>query len=236
MSEEEEESSIESLINTLHMVHLDNSRMQYYAKNKNGRSVSMMPLTPFIYEFFLFNSLYQIDWEKSLDERNLLYHPDICTESQKQTMFWNYLKAYAKTNPSLFYRAFEPIGYLPDLKSEWTEITPGTRVTEDQGKSFFRKVQIIQTLILECHTPNEMITSKKVFEPINDCIYYIYQIRNNIFHGSKTLGQIHDANQKQRIEVYELFLKCVTSLFFLSVNKDLVASDFMEIRVTITTT
>ncbi|HBR18279.1 MAG TPA: hypothetical protein DD725_11885 [Deltaproteobacteria bacterium] len=52
-------------------------------------------------------------------------------------------------------------------------------------------------------------------------------VRNNIFHGSKTLGEVYETNQKCRIEVYDLFLKGLTSLFFLSVGKTSVASDFV---------
>lgn len=52
-------------------------------------------------------------------------------------------------------------------------------------------------------------------------------MRNNIFHGSKTLGEIFEPNQKRRIEVYDLFLKGITSLFFLASGKDTAACDFV---------
>ena len=70
--EEEEEydgEGVADLIDTLHAAHLDNARLHYYARGPQNRIISQMPLTPFIYEFFLFNSLYQIDWEKLVDER-----------------------------------------------------------------------------------------------------------------------------------------------------------------------
>lgn len=52
-------------------------------------------------------------------------------------------------------------------------------------------------------------------------------MRNNIFHGSKTLGEVYERNQKRRIEVYDLFLKGLTSIFFLAKAKDAAACDFV---------
>lgn len=65
----------EDFISVLHGVHCDNSKLQYYAERPGVGRFSIMPLTPFVYEFFLFNSLYQVDWEKSSDATDLVYHP-----------------------------------------------------------------------------------------------------------------------------------------------------------------
>ena len=224
--EEEMRQSIDSLIEILHKVHCDNSRMQYYAESQ-GRRVSTMPLTPFVYEFFLFNSLYQVDWKKSSDDGELIFHPDNYSESKQQKELIKYLKIHARNNPADFYRAFEPLRYLPIIEGEWTNVTPDARISEEKGKSFFDKIKKLQELIEACGTQNAMPTTKKEFELIDKGAYYIYLVRNNIFHGSKTLGEIYEANQKRRIEVYEIFLKGITSLFFLSVGKSSVASDFI---------
>ena len=218
--------SVDSFIEILHKVHCDNSRLQYYAES-NGHRISTMPLTPFVYEFFLFNSLYQVDWHKSSDGEELVFHIDDYSESKQQKELIKYLKAHAKNNPSDFYRAFEPLIYLSKVGGEWTNVTPDARISKEQGKSFFEKIKTLQELIEACGTPGEMPTTKKVFEVIDKGAYYIYLVRNNIFHGSKTLGEIYETNQKRRIEIYEVFLKGITSLFFLSAGKSSVASDFI---------
>ena len=68
-----DESAVE-LVTVLHGVHCDNSKLQYYAERPSGGRVSIMPLTPFVYEFFLFNSLYQVDWVASNEKTGLVFH------------------------------------------------------------------------------------------------------------------------------------------------------------------
>ncbi|MDT8375339.1 MAG: hypothetical protein RQ867_01240, partial [Mariprofundaceae bacterium] len=82
--EEEIGQSISSLIDILYNVHCDNSKQQYYAERVGQRRISTMPLTPFVYEFFLFNSLYQVDWNKSYEVEELIFHPDDYSESKQQ--------------------------------------------------------------------------------------------------------------------------------------------------------
>ena len=223
--------SISSLVDILYKVHSDNSKQQYYAE-KAGRRMSTMPLTPFIYEFFLFNSLYQVDWNKSYDKEELIFHPDDYSESKQQRALIKYLKSYSIHKPADFYRAFEPLVYLPTIEGEWTHITPDARISKEHGVSFFEKIRELQNIVESCKNQNEMLVTKKVFELIDKGVYYIYLVRNNIFHGSKTLGEVYERNQKRRIEVYELFLKGVTSLFFLAAKKPSVASDFIPCPIT----
>ena len=72
-----------------------------------------------------------------------------------------------------------------------------------------------------------MPTTGRVFDLLRECTHFVYLVRNNFFHGSKTLGEIYEAKQKRRIEVYDLFLKGLTSLFFLAAGKDAAACDFV---------
>jgi len=223
---EEVRQSIESLIDILHNVHCDNSKQQYYAEGF-GRRISTMPLTPFVYEFFLFNSLYQVDWEQSYCEEELIFHPDDYSETMQQRKLVEYLKVHSKQKPSDLYRAFEPLAYLPVIEGEWINVTPDARISKEKGASFFEKIKTLQKTIESCKNPEDMPVTNKIFELIGKGVYYIYLVRNNIFHGSKTLGEVYERNQKRRIEVYEIFLKGITSLFFLSVGKNSVASDFI---------
>jgi len=229
--EEEKRQSIDSFIDILHKVHCDNSKQQYFAE-RIGRRISTMPLTPFVYEFFLFNSLYQVDWNKSYDEEELIFHPVDHSESKQQRELIKYLKAHSKYKPSDLYRAFEPLVYLPVIEGEWTHVTLDARISKEDGKRFFEKIKDLQKIIESCKNPNEMPVTNKVFDLIGKGVYYIYLVRNNIFHGSKTLGEVYERNQKRRIEVYELFLKGVTSLFFLAAKKRSVASDFIPCPIT----
>lgn len=220
--------SAEELITVLHGVHCDNSKLQYYAERPSGGRVSIMPLTPFVYEFFLFNSLYQVDWVASNEETGLVFHPENdFGESKKQKAFLSFIKHYAIKNPADLYRAFEPLLHIERTEGAWTYVTPDSRISILQGNKFFRDILQLQVRLEQCKTPSDIPTNKKIFEILKDCTYFIYLVRNNIFHGSKTLGEVYERNQKRRIEVYDLFLKGLTSLFFLASGKDTAACDFV---------
>jgi len=215
------------LVNVLHGIHCDNSRLQYYAEKPGGGKISIMPVTPFVYEFFLFNSLYQVDWEITSSSGRLVFHPDEdCGESKKQRSLLSYLKGCASSAPAILYRAFEPLLYI-ETEGAWNKVTPDSRITESDGEKFFRDIGKLKSLLSQCRIPSDVPISIKTFEILKDCTRFIYLVRNNIFHGSKTLGEVHEPRQKRRLEVYEIFLKGVTSLFFLALGKDVAACDYV---------
>jgi len=224
-------SDVIGLIDILHHAHIDNAKQQYSAESIGGHRTSIMPLTPFVYEFFIFNSLYQVDWVQSFELGYLAFHPDNYLETKQQNEFMKFIKQKSRQNPQHIHRAFLPLSFLAPVEGAWTKVTPDARITVEQGQSFFKKIRILQDIILETSIPKEMPITKKVYELIKDCSYYIYLVRNNIFHGSKTLGEVYEPNQRRRIEVYDLFLKGITSLFFLSVGKSPVAIDFVQLPI-----
>ncbi len=220
--------STEELISVLHRVHCDNSNLQYYAVRPGGGRVSIMPLTPFVYEFFLFNSLYQVDWCASNEKTGLVFHSgEDFGECKKQRAFLSFIKKYAVTKPSDLYRAFEPLLHIERAEGAWTHVTPDFRISILLGEKFFQNILKLQTILGQCRTPSDISINNKTFELLEKCTYFIYLVRNNIFHGSKTLGEVYEPNQKRRIEVYDLFLKGLTSLFFLASGKDKAACDFV---------
>lgn len=215
------------LINVLHGVHCDNSKLQYYAERLGGGRISIMPVTPFVYEFFLFNSLYQVDWKTTKRDGSLVFHSeDDCGESKKQKSLLSYLRDYSNNSPENLYRAFEPLLYI-EAEGAWTKVKADARITEDQGDRFFRYIGELKSLLSQCQTPSDMPSNKKTFDILKECTHFVYLVRNNIFHGSKTLGEVYEPSQKRRLEIYDLFLKGVTSLFFLASGKDVAACDFV---------
>lgn len=224
------DQSAEALIDVLHSVHCDNSRLQYYAMDPKERQISQMPLTPFVYEFFLFNSLYQIDWEKSEDK--LVSHTEgSLKEAKKQNVFHSFLKRHASGNPANLYRALEPLLHISRAEGEWTRVTPDSRISESEGEKFFARILKLQTLLEQSQKPSEFPTNNKIFDSLKECTRFIYLVRNNIFHGTKTLGDVREPNQKRRLEVYELLLKGITSLFFLAKGKHTAACDFVPCSI-----
>ena len=220
------EKNIDNFIDILHQAHCDNSKQRYYAE-QGRRHRSIMPLTPFVYEFFIFNSLYQVDWKRSYDEKKVIFNPEDFNEAKRQREFTKFVKNRAKNTPAYIYRAFGPLAYFPKTVGKWTNIVPDARIKEEDGERFFNKIRKLREIVENCDSPHDMPTSEQVFELIDDAIYFIYLVRNNIFHGAKSLGDIYESDQKRRIEIYDLFLTGLVSLFFLVVGKKQVASDFV---------
>lgn len=221
------DQSIVNFISMIHSAHCDNARLHYYAEKQYGRPVSQMPITPFIYEFFLFNSLYQVDWLTSEHQSRLTFHSEDVTEGQKQKFFIKFIQGYAEKKPVQLFRAFEPLLGIGLVEGLWTKIVPDQRVTIVNGESFFKRILKLQVTLEKCSLPSDFPVSQSIFDLLYECIFFINRVRNNIFHGSKTLGDIYEPSQKRRIEVYDLFLKGLTSLFFLVMGKETAACDFV---------
>jgi hypothetical protein len=225
-------NTIENLLETLRLAHCDNAQKAYYARRHPGQSNSTMPATSFVFEFLLFNSLYQYDWSRSCAENRLVpWQPEELSESKQQRRLEAFVLDRCRANPSILQRAFDPLTSLTELDGEWTLVTPDARITPEQGRSFFTKLAKLRDRI---HSGSELTVSGSLFELIEGCRYFVYLVRNNIFHGSKSIGDVYEPSQRRRIEAYDLFLKCLVSLFFLAVDeRKAVAADYVQLPVRI---
>lgn len=216
--------------------------MVYYARKAGvKRSMPLMPATPFIFEYFLFNSIYQVDWETSFQGETgcILSHEKNdkgrvkLKESEQQEKLLKYLEKECGENSKFIERAFAPFKYLIDLNGSWMKSVPGQNLSKEDGENFILSVKTIQDLLCNGVTKNDV---PKFFEHINQCREYVGKVRNNIFHGVKSLSQISEGKQSRRIELYHLVIQSINSLFFLTIaKKSNVASDHVfnpiEVRV-----
>jgi hypothetical protein len=210
--------SLFEFVLTLERVHRDEFDLIHYARNANGNDEhSTMPVTPFVYEFFLYNSLYSVDWEKSLTNGYVFNYADnSLKERPKQRKFEQLLKQLAAKNPGALYEAFSPLAAIP-LEGDWTRITPDAYISLNDGKQFFKNLSSLQQLV-QNRKALDVQRLDEVFARIENCRIFIYKVRNNIFHGSKRLGEIWETSQRKRIEVYRLFLTCLITSFFLLIR------------------
>lgn len=206
---------ITNFVDILEKAHEDNAQYQYYAKRERQTKLRpTMPVTPFVFEFFLYNSIYQVDWEESIRMGVLQNHSRDLSDSQCQRRLEKFLKSHGRMSPNLVHEAFLPLMAL-ELSGDWLAINPDSRISVEQGQRFFRELEKIRRAISTAKKPEELSISSRLFDSIEACRYYIYLVRNNIFHGSKTLGETYEKDQRRRIEVYLLFLRSLTRLFFL---------------------
>jgi hypothetical protein len=226
-------SSIADFIAALHASHLDNGRMVYYAakadtSTRRSDIKPVMPATPFIFEYFLFNSIYQHDWSESDQKNELLSFPRnkrnhiSLSEAAQQEKLLEYLKELCIKKPEIVGKAFAPFKHLVDLNGAWTKIVPDHNLDEDSGMNFFHSVQEIRDML---HSDISADALPEFFKHINVCREFVGKVRNNIFHGAKSLEKIWDVGQRRRIELYHLVIQSINSLFFLTRGMSDVAAD-----------
>ncbi len=214
----------------------DNTEMRHYAEYPNGVKRSTMPTTSFIYNFFIYNSIYQYDWEVSLMKGRLTpwnaeqetarplkteKSGESISEPAKQKGLEKFMRKKCAKKPELLGIAFRPLGRLSDLDGPWPMAFSDGRIPASSSAKFFKSLSDLARIVRSAMETRERIieASKSNFELIQKCRFYIYMVRNDIFYCSESPGDIMDKNRMRRLAQYDLFLKCVLSLFFLCNNR-----------------
>ena len=209
-------------IGELRQEHQQNEQCDYSTKDQSGQLIPIRPV--FMSEFIVYNSLYQKDWPACLDTGCVENHPERrFSESRKQSKLERFLNPYIEMEPRLLYDAFLPIRNKI-LEGDWTEVVSDSHnsgISDEKGKRFFRRLRELQTRLSNTDKPSEFQVDDSLFNLIGECRHYIYLVRNNIFHGSKTLRETYDPEQRKRICIYLTFLRCIINLFFLVCDRHL---------------
>jgi len=123
--------------------------MVYYAaKTGTDKVTPLMPATPFIFEYFLFNSIYQHDWEYTDSGGRLaMFETRLgnggLREWEQQKKLLKYLEERCVEKPKQIERAFAPFKHLVDLNGVWAKITPDQKLSEKDGEDLFCAVREI---------------------------------------------------------------------------------------------
>lgn len=207
-------AQVSQFIMMLSAVHKDGRRLSHFArKMPSNREISTMPVTAFIYQFFIYNSLYSIDWKSSFELEKIVLHQLRRTEGYKQEQFEEFLRSMAQRSPLLIQSAFSPLREIP-LDEPWIDVVPDPFISVEDGRDFFNRINQLYNLIQGSEAEVKSSLGQ-IFSRIQSCRLFVYKVRNNIFHGTKSLGQIWDSDQQRRIEIYLQFLSSLVSCFFL---------------------
>ena len=222
--------NLNNFIESIYNMHLDNAIAFYetkYLSNQFSRSYNNHSLvTSFVYEFFIFNSLYQIDWSTTLNSNEIQYHDRDCGELKQQRHFLKTIKNIFEKDD--LNEIFDVFSYIRDIKGNWTNVIEDSRITKFEGECFFSNVLKLQNDVKQ----KNIVPNSDFWKNIKNCLFFITNVRNNIFHGTKTLEQSLEKNQSSRIEIYELYLRCINSLFFRVVfNKRKLASSLCQFSI-----
>ncbi|MBV1756485.1 MAG: hypothetical protein KMY55_01455 [Dethiosulfatibacter sp.] len=221
-------TSLHYQINDLYKLHLAATELKHGVLKQDW---TFFEPSRFVYAYFGFNSFYSINWEASTIKNELIKwdhknnqseEDDKLTEPQKIRRMIKFIyNTCTQTNVSHtdqaeknkeFAKQFERImknRYRMDFQVALTQLS---RMNTPEKT----KVQFIHNFEMILSTE---LTGKRFKDTWEDILYFIYNIRNNIFHGSKTIVDMMDKSQQRRLRIYTALLLVTNEMLFEAIDK-----------------
>ena len=165
----------------------------------------------FIYSFFAFNMIYEINWRITLSSKKLKDQRGLKAHTKIYELF-DFL--YSSTNLNDFKSTFKKFGSINNLITNAEFIKPDSsiisinncpKLCNDKRKSFLHNYK---SSIHKLKNNNFKKTEHY------HLLAFTYQIRNNIFHGSKTVGIMTLKEQRERLTDYTNIILTTLNQFF----------------------
>lgn len=213
-------------IDSLYAIHAISDR------NRHGIRVDMnwreYPPTQFIYRYFGFNSLYSVDWQSSrpdfLREWSISEDPlqqeldfekpddiDALTDSKsepaKVAKYLQFIKNNSTQTEDIFRAVLQrelSSLQIGQIERSFSRAYGIGRTAEEKLREFPQKINLLL---------DTSIARGRFFNTLGNVLYVIGTVRNNIFHGTKTIDMM-DSNTFGRLRVYSAVIHAVTEPFF----------------------
>lgn len=212
---------MEEELKDLHRLHLVTKDFNHIIEYEPG-SWKMFEPSKFVYAFFAFNTFYNFDWQKSCENKQLteIQADENNNEPSQPTKFKSMIDFIFTNSIEEDKIAFIKFIKRPNKKQNpipnnelikyVEEITSDNKIKESTREDFkkaFKK--LIET---------ESVSTGKIK---NDIVYFIYLVRNNIFHGTKTTIMMSDKLQRKRLEIYSNILIGINEILFRVLSRKL---------------
>lgn len=168
-----------------------------------------MPYEPtfFLYNYFCFNTVFNIDWSASKKSGIIIYHEKKSEKDQIKSLVDvcfsdnDFVKSFLPT-----YRNFITIKYdIPSIIDAMQLIVPDyVRITKADVGTFQAACKR-----LLCDEDVDVRDIKSAYS-------FIYSIRCNIVHGEKSMRLMMDIEQRKRITTYSCFIIALLHMLFMS--------------------
>ena len=208
MNRKENFNKILEVVKDLKVLHEGAASIEHAIKKPEWRSYSP---TRFLYSFFAFNALYSVNWGTSLNLGKLYYYKGRdYTESYKFGKYLDFCfedSNFVDIYSEFFYNYVTTNFRVDRILKELNEIKLDNKFTGNIYDEDF---------ILEFQGACEDCLKGRHFNKEN-CqviVNFIYKIRCNIFHGVKTLAELHDKSQQKRIEIYTDIIVAINQMIF----------------------
>ena len=173
------------------------------------RGRRFMPYEPtfFLYNYFSFNSLFAINWQESIESGEVI---DNCKGSERDRIKKLIDFCFSETR---FVQAFYPTFIeIVTVKYDATEIEKamesivpeGVRISDAEVGTFRTACKEVLSKF-DCFTERNL---KTIFS-------FIYAVRCNIVHGTKSMQHMEVKGQRDRILVYSYFIIALTHMLFM---------------------
>lgn len=206
----------------LHRLHLVTKDFKHIIEYEPG-SWKMFEPSKFVYAYFAFNSFYNFDWEVSTKNNQLTLFSKVMVnerevEPSERTKFKAMIDFIFKHTTSEERIAFVHFIKRPIKREGSTSnqtliycidgITSDKKISETTIENFKRefKYLIEEEKLVNCKIKNEIVG-------------FIYAVRNNIFHGTKTTIEMADKDQRKRLDIYSNILIGINDLLFKSLER-----------------
>lgn len=210
-------------LDDLYKLHMAANNLQHGIMKEKW---SLFEPSKFVYAFFAFNSFYSIDWEQTVKAKSLVkydYYSDGSTSESKKIrelrkFIYNTFVTMSKSENEkveLSYKLAQKFAErISDNASSTIDmlsgIVPDINVSVSMKDRFIRDFEALL---------NNQLVGKKCNDALDDVLYFVYRIRNNIFHGTKTVMDMMDEGQQFRLKIYYSILLAVNELLFEAIEQ-----------------
>ena len=200
---------IKSTIKSINISHLFAGKLNH-GISQGVTDWKIFEPSKFIYSFFTFNMIYEIDWKQTFNRNRIWdYRNDSVFTSFKIENLLEFI--YNKTSKSFK-------DYYLKYDQHFDLVDNSEKISQDYniGRTGYSKHLDVE---LSYHENYKVALNnfKKDNFNISDhykILMFSYQIRNNIFHGLKKATEIIDGGQRKRLLDYSHIILATNEMFF----------------------
>ncbi len=205
---------------TLKTIHKGTAKLQHAIRVEGEEWQEYYP-NYFIFAFFCFNSLYNVDWEESYrrgrvtpvsmvpftkDGKTVMREQ---TEGEKQFQYLKFCfkKDFTRVYKDFFIRFVLRENTVEEIDQILSSIQPdrlpnGSVWSQDFITNFQNAVHDL------------LRWGKFDKDTVSTIVKFIYSVRCNIFHGVKTIDDMKDLGQQDRLDVYASLIIALNQMVF----------------------
>ena len=205
-----EDSQIEQLlksVDNLRTLHEDVCMIEHAMYEGQKRYMPYEP-TYFLYNYFCFNTIFNIDWNQSLQEGDIKEG-----DSSEEKRIKNLIDF-----------CFDPPGFADSFFPTFFEIATVryslSEIDRAMETIFEDDRRIDKTFIATFKSSYKKLLTERGFNvrDMKTVFAFIYSVRCNIVHGTKSMLHLQESKQRTWIMVYSFFIIALVHMLFMNLR------------------